>query len=378
MSHTRRDTIAGALSLAAASLASERATAGSGERSPWQGRRYRRWEIGPLAGPAGLRLVERRAQAPGPGQVLVEMRAAALNHRDLMIVSGRYGRPQPPERVPLGDGAGVVVAVGPGVTDVAVGDRVTAPHFLEWLDGDYDPAIFAADLGNTADGWLSELVTLPAQSLLTLPDGLDFADAAALGAAGITAWTVLVNLGRIKAGDTVLTLGTGGVSILALQIAKMFGASVAITSSSNDKLDLARRLGADITVNYRERPDWEVAVREANGGRGVDIVMETVGVATLGRSLACCAPNARIGLLGALGGQAQEPPDLMPMLLGNLLLKGITSGSRRMFADLLRACDVNGVKPHIDRRFDFDEARAAWEYLAGGGHVGKLIVSRAV
>ncbi|RMF98169.1 MAG: NAD(P)-dependent alcohol dehydrogenase [Gammaproteobacteria bacterium] len=376
MSHTRRDTIAGALSLAAASLASERATAGNGERSPWQGRRYRRWEIGPLAGPRGLRLVERRAQAPGPGQVLVEMRAAALNHRDLMIVAGRYGRPQPPERVPLSDGAGVVVAVGPGVTDVAVGDRVTAPHFLEWLDGDYDPAIFAADLGNTADGWLSELVTLPAQSLLTLPDGLDFSDAAALGAAGITAWTVLVNLGRIKAGDTVLTLGTGGVSILALQIAKMFGAKVAITSSSNDKLDLARRLGADITVNYRERPDWEVAVREANDGHGVDIVVETVGVATLGRSLACCAPNARIGLLGALGGQAQEPPDLMPMLLGNLLLKGITSGSRRMFADLLRACGLNGVKPHIDRRFDFDEARAAWEYLAGGGHVGKLIVSR--
>ncbi|MDJ0928114.1 MAG: NAD(P)-dependent alcohol dehydrogenase [Gammaproteobacteria bacterium] len=370
----RRDTIAAALSLAAASIASGTATGGT-HSSEWQGKTYRRFEVGDLSGTGGLQLQQRSAQEPGPGQALIAVRAAALNYRDLMIAQGRYGQPQPPTRVPLGDGAGEVVAVGPGVTDVAPGDRVTAPHFLEWLDGDYDPAIFGADLGNTADGWLTELITLPAQSLITIPDSLSFADAAALGAAGITAWTVLQNVGQVKAGDTVLTLGTGGVSMLALQIAKMNGAKVAITSSSDDKLAVARELGADITVNYRKTPEWADAVRAATDGRGVDIVVETVGVATLSDSLSCCAPNARIGLLGSLGGQPDEPPNLMSLFLGNITLKGITSGSRRMFADLLRACDANGIQPKIGRSFSFDEARQAYEYLASARHIGKIIIN---
>ena len=370
----RRDTIAAALSLAAASIASGTA-AGSSHNSEWQGKSYRRYEVGDLSGMGGLRLQQRSAQEPGPGQALIAVRAAALNHRDLMIASGRYGQRQPATRVPLGDGAGEIVAVGPGVTDVASGDRVTAPHFVEWLDGDYHPSIFAADLGNSADGWLTELITLPAQSLIAIPDGLTFADAAALGAAGITAWTVLENLGGVKAGDTVLTLGTGGVSILALQIAKMNGATVAITSSSDDKLAIARDLGADITVNYRQTPRWGEAIRAATDGRGVDIVVETVGVATFDESLSCCAPNARIGLLGALGGQPDTPPNLMPLLLGNITLKGITSGSRQMYADLLRACHANGLRPKIDRSYSFDQAPQAYEYLASAGHVGKIVIS---
>ena len=305
------------------------------------------------------------------------MRAAALNHRDLDILSGRYGGRKPAERVPVGDGAGVVVDIGPGVTAVQRGERVTAPHFTLWTDGDYDPAIFAADAGNTRDGWLAERIVLPASSLVRIPESLSFESAAALGAAGITAWAVLETLGRIKAGDTVLTLGTGGVAILTLQIAKMCGARVAITSSSDDKLALCRKLGADITVNYRKQPAWHEAVRAANGGRGVDIVVETVGASSLSQSLAACAPNARVGLLGALGGPAPAPPNLGPLILNNVILKGITSGSRRNLEDLLRASVANGLTPHIDRVFAFDESAQALSYLATGGHVGKIVIRRS-
>jgi NADPH:quinone reductase-like Zn-dependent oxidoreductase len=185
---------------------------------------------------------------------------------------------------------------------------------------------------------------------------------------------VLETFGRIKAGDTVLALGTGGVAILALQIAKMCGARVAITSSSDDKLAICRKLGADITVNYRSRPDWHEAIRSATGGRGVDIVVETVGPSTLSQSLACCAPNARVGLLGALGGAATTPPNLGPLILNNVLLKGITSGSRRMYEDLLRASTANGLKPHIDRVFAFADAPQALAHLEGGDHIGKVLI----
>jgi len=210
---------------------------------------------------------------------------------------------------------------------------------------------------------------------VVLPDAMSFEAAAAWGAAGITAWTVLQTLGQIKPGDTVLTLGTGGVSMLALQIANMAGARVAITSSSDEKLAVARELGADITVNYRTNPDWAGAVRAATGGRGVDIVVETVGLATLSQSLSCCAPNARVGLLGALGGRPEQGADLGGLILGNVVLKGITSGNRRMLEELLRAANANDVQPKIDRRFSFADTVAAYEYLAGAGHIGKVVIS---
>lgn len=335
---------------------------------------YRCYEVGNQQGIESLRPVTRETRTPGAGEVLVAMRAAALNYRDLMILSGGYGERKPEDRVPLGDGAGDVVAVGPGVTGIRVGDRVTAPHFTSWIDGAFDPSVFGHDLGSSMDGWLGEFVTLPAQACVALPDGLPYEDAAALGAAGITAWAVLEALGGIKPSDTILTLGTGGVAILALQIAKMNGARVAITSSSNDKLAIARELGADITVNYRESPRWERAVREATGGRGVDIVVETVGLGTLPQSLACCAPNARVGLLGALDQGGDKAPNLSALYFGNIVLKGITSGSRAMLADLLRASAANGLQPHIDKVFDFDQAAAALAYLQKAGHVGKVVI----
>jgi NADPH:quinone reductase-like Zn-dependent oxidoreductase len=332
------------------------------------------YELGTQQGIDSLVSRERKVPTAGPGQVLVAVKAAALNHRDLMIAESRYGKPKPPERVPLGDGAGEVVAVGAGVTNVKAGDRVTAPHFTRWIDGVYDPAIFEADAGNSMDGWLAEQVVMPAAALVKIPAGLQYDEAAALGAAAITAWTVIHTLGQAKPGDVVLTLGTGGVSILALQIARMFGARVAITSSSDEKLAVARRLGAEITVNYRTTPKWEEAVLAATGGRGVDIVVETVGIATLSQSMACSAPNARIGLLGALA-RPESPPNLGALIGKNIVLKGITSGSRRMLEDLLRAAEINGVHPVIDRRFPFAQAKDAYRYLAAGEFVGKVVIT---
>jgi NADPH:quinone reductase-like Zn-dependent oxidoreductase len=364
--------VSGAATLGGGAAPGETVNPSSAARTP----RMQAYQIGAQQGIGSLARVDRAAPTPSAGEVVVDMRAAALNHRDLDILAGRYGGRKPAERIPVGDGAGVVVEVGPGVTGVQRGERVTAAHFTLWTDGDYDPSIFAADAGNTRDGWLAERIVLPANSLVRIPENLSFEAAAALGAAGITAWAVLETLGRIKAGDTVLTLGTGGVAVLALQIAKMCGARVAITSSSDEKLALCRKLGADITVNYRNQPAWHEAVRAANGGRGVDIVVETVGASTLSQSLAACAPNARVGLLGALGGPAPAPPNLGPLILNNVVLKGITSGSRRNLEDLLRASAANRLAPHIDRSFAFDEAAQALAYLASGEHVGKIVIRR--
>ena len=365
---TRRAALGNGMALlAAAPLVAAQAASRSGAT-------MQAYQIGLQRGIDSLSLAERAVPHAGPGEVIVGVRASALNHRDLSILAGQYGAAKPPQRVPVGDGAGIVLECGPGVNTVQVGDRVTAPHFTPWLDGDYDPGVFAADLGNTRDGWLAERIVLPAASLVQLPASMSFEDAAALGAAGITAWAVLVSLGRIRAGDTVLTLGTGGVSMLALQIAKISGARVAITSSSDDKLELCRALGADITVNYRRTPAWHETVREATGGRGVDIVVETVGLSSLAQSLACCAPNARVGLLGALGGATPGPLSLGPLILNNIVLKGITSGSRRMLDDLLRASAANGLRPRIDRRFRFGEAREALRHLESGDHVGKVVI----
>ncbi len=370
---SRRTALAGSLSVAAAAVAPP-TRADLDESRPASFREADAYVLGAQQGISSLRRIRRPVAEPRDDEVVVAMRAAALNYRDLLIASGQYGGAKPAARVPLGDGAGEIVARGKAVTRYTIGDRVTAPHFISWLEGDFSPGIFGHDLGSTRDGWLTELITLPAAALVRVPNGMSYGDAAALGAAGITAWTVLETLGQVKPGDTVLTLGTGGVAILALQIAKMNGATVAITSSSDDKLAIATALGADITVNYRKNPQWATAVQAATGGRGVDVVVETVGVGTLPQSLSCCAPNARVGLLGALAGDAGKPTDLSALYFGNIILKGITSGSRAMLADLLRACAANSLRPRIDRRFSYAEATSAFEYLKAAKHVGKLVI----
>lgn len=335
---------------------------------------YRAYQIGAQKGIESLTLVQRPTPTPGPGQVLIQVRTAALNNRDLSILSGQFLGPKPPERVPVADGAGEVIAVGEGVTRVKVGDRVAAVPFTTWTDGAYDPSMFGADIGHGLDGWLAERILLPANALVTLPEQLSYEDAAALTAVGITSWSLLHNFGNVQPGDLVLTLGTGGVSMMVLQLAKMAGARVAITSSSDAKLEVARRLGADITINYRTHPDWEKQVLALSGGRGADIVIETVGMATLNQSIGACAPNARIGYIGSLGGPGTTVPNFGQVIARNITIKGSTSGSRRMLEQLHRAVVQHGTRPVIDRTFSFDEAPAAFAYLAKAEHMGKILI----
>ncbi len=334
------------------------------------------FEIGDQSGLASLRAGERDDLRPGPGEAVVRVHATCLNHRDLLVVQGSYGPKRPEQRIPVSDGVGEVLAVGDGVTQVKVGARVTTGHFCTWLDGAFAPAVFGQDLGISRDGWLAEQMLVPANALLAVPDAVSDVQAAALPAAGLTAWNALVEVGRIKAGDLVLALGTGGVSIMALQIAKMHGARVAITSSSDDKLATARALGADYTINYATEPDWEKALLAQTGGAGADIVVETGGLATLSRSIVAAAPNARIVLIGALA--SSGPPAAIPnfsTIIGkNLALRGITAGNRRMLADLITAVAANGLQPVIDRTFAFDDAPDAYAYLKQGAHVGKVMI----
>lgn len=333
------------------------------------------YEIGDQQGLQCLRPTERPRPLAGPGEVLLRVRLVGLNHRDLLAVSGRYGPKRPPSRIPLSDGVGEVVALGAGVQGFAPGDRVLACHFVDWLDGPWSPAHLGQDLGISRDGWLAEYVALPAAALVRLPATLSDEQAVVLPAAGVTAWHALVGLGRIKAGDLVLTLGTGGVSMLALQIARLHGARVAITSSSDDKLARMRALGAEITVNYRSSADWAAAVREASGGAGADIVVETGGLGTLAQSMAAAAPNARIALIGALGAAGgaglANPYDLV---VKNLQLKGITAGSRAMLAELVRAMAAGGAPSIVDRCFDFDQAAQAYAHLHAAEHIGKVAI----
>lgn len=329
------------------------------------------WEIGDQSGLNALRIVERDDPIAGHGQAVVAIKACSLNHRDLMVMRGKYGGAKPETRIPLGDGAGEVVAIGEGVTNVKLGDQVCATHFTGWVDGAFNPAYFGNDLGSTADGMLAERVVVPAACLVKTPSNFTAEESATLPITGATVWACVQVLGQIKAGDKVLMLGTGGVSVFALQVAKMNGALAVITSSSDEKLERMRALGADVTINYRSNPDWGKEVLEKTGG--VNIVVETGGTSTLGKSMAACAPNGRIGLIGALGGQGEQP-NMGGLLLKNLVLKGITSGSRTMLEECVAAIEVNGIDPVIDKVFPFDEALQAYEYLDSGAHIGKVVI----
>jgi NADPH:quinone reductase-like Zn-dependent oxidoreductase len=261
------------------------------------------------------------------------------------------------------------------VTAIKIGDRATCAHFATWIGGAFAMSAFAHDLGISHDGWLAEQIVVPAAALVRIPDALTDEQVVALPAAGVTAWNALVEFAKIRAGETVLTLGTGGVSIFALQIAKLSGARVAITSSSDEKLDKARKLGADITINYRTTPDWPAALMAQTGGAGADIVIETGGFASLGQSIAAASANGRIALIGALGGPpSMGLPNFSTIIGKNLTLRGITEGSREMLAALLRAVETGGLVPVIDRVFSFDKAADAYAYLKSGEHLGKVMI----
>ena len=334
------------------------------------------WEIGPCAGIGGLRQRERSDPQPGPGEVVVKVTAAGLNYRDLMVLDGRYGANLPEARVPLSDGVGVVRALGKGVRGIAPGQRVIAPHFTSWRDGPFSLAQFASDLGVTADGWLADAVVIPADALIAVPDAVSDASAAALAVAGATVWHAMIAFGEAGPGKLVLAQGTGGVSMIALKLAKAIGAQFAITSSSQAKLERCRALGADFAIDYRARPDWAAALLETSGGRGVDVVVDTLGFPAMGETVASCAVEARIGTVGALSGTpaAQAFASQGAMIARNLTIKGIASGSRAMLAAALETIAQHRIEIVIDRRFAFDDAPAAYRHLVSGAHLGKVLI----
>ena len=326
-----------------------------------------------LAAPGGLdnlKLVELpAAAAPGAGQIQVRIHASSLNYHDLGVVS-RPGAAAD-GRIPMADGAGVVTAVGAGVAEFAVGDAVVSTFFPQWLAGRNVPTDFQLVPGDGVDGFARESITLPATSFTHAPKGWSHAEAATLTTAGLTAWRALVVDGGIQAGDTVLVMGTGGVSIFALQMAKSMGAKVIATTSSAAKAERLQALGADVVINYKDTPEWGDAVLAATGGRGADIVVEVGGPGTLPQSIRACAPGGHIALIGVLTGIAGAVPTL-ELMRKQQILKGLIVGSREQQQDMVRALDLFGWKPVIDSRYPLERMADAFLHQRSARHFGKI------
>ena len=323
---------------------------------------------------AEIRLVERPDPVPGPGQVLVRIRAASLNYKDQAVAVGAYiGGPLTRDTIPLSDGAGDVLAVGAGVTSFKPGDRVVATFNQVPPDG--SPLGARQALGGPLDGMLAELAVLYEDGLLPIPEGLSYEEAACLPCAGVTAWHALMHAGRpLTPGDTVLALGTGGVSTFALQFAAAAAARVIVTSSSDEKIARGRSLGASDGINYRTTPDWDQEVMKLTRGRGVDCVIEVGGLGTLNRSFQSLAFGGKVVLIGLLTGRNGgdvNPYTLMPKR-GNL--HGIFVGDRPMFVEMNKAIGASGIRPVVDKVFAFDDALAAYRHQASGNFVGKVVI----
>jgi len=323
----------------------------------------------------GYRLALRHRAMPsaGEGQVVVRMHAAALNRRDLLILERSYGAADVAGRVPLSDGAGEILAVGADVEGFEAGDRVVGTFFERWVSGPLSAEAAASARGGEIDGMLAEYIVSDASGLLPVPDYLSFEEAATLPCAAVTAWNALFTRGRLKAGDTVLLEGTGGVSIFGLQLAAAAGARPIITSSRDVKLERARLLGAVATINYRRVADWDEELLRLTDGHGADQVLEVGGQDTLPKALAALAWGGHVAIIGGLSGWVPTIPT--PALMRkSASVSGIYVGSREDFAALLAFMQQHELRPVIDRVFDFADAPAAYAYLQSGEHIGKVVI----
>ncbi len=336
----------------------------------------RAFRIHDFSGADGLHLDTVPTPEPGAGQVLVRVRAASLNYRDLLVAKGLYNPKLPLPIVPLSDAAGEVVAVGSGVEHVKPGDRVAGLFFQRWLTSKLTEAGAKSALGGAIPGVLAESVVLEENGVIPIPSHLSFEEAATLPCAAVTAWHALFEEGKVSAGETVLVQGTGGVSLFALQLAQLAGARVIVTSSSDEKLARAKELGASEVINYKKNPDWDQVARELTHGAGVDQIIEVGGTGTLPRSLKAAAIGGRISMIGVLSGGAGEIP-LFPVLMKSLRIQGIYVGSRAMFEAMNRAISLHKLRPVIDRVFPFEEAPAALRHLESGSHFGKVVIRGA-
>jgi len=331
----------------------------------------RAYEIVSDGGVDALALNERQSPEPGKGEILVGIRASSINYRDLSTIEDPVPRGISFPLVPNSDAAGEVIAVGDGVTRFKVGDRIAGCFFQNWSDGSISAAAMESAMGGAIDGVLAENVVLNEAGAVHIPPHLSYEEGATLPCAGLTAWNCLVEQGGLKPGKTALFLGTGGVSIIGLQIAKMMGARAIITSSSEAKLERASELGADELINYRENPDWQARVLELTDGAGVDVTIETGGGGTLEKTMEATRIGGTISLIGVLTGGTINPTTVMRK---SIRLQGVYVGSRRMFEDMNAALTLNRVHPVIDQVFEFEDARAAYHTMRGAGHFGKLVV----
>jgi NADPH:quinone reductase-like Zn-dependent oxidoreductase len=327
------------------------------------------------AGIDGLMVREHDQPRPGPHQLVIRVYATSLNFRELSILRGYYPLPIKPDVIPVSDGAGEVVAVGEGVTRAKVGDRIAAAIFPHWIDGPFGLA-YAAQLGGSLDGMLTEYAVVPEDAAVAIPDHLSFEQAATLPCAAVTAWNALCGSVPLLPGQTVLTLGSGGVSLFALQLAKLFGARVIATTSSPAKAARLRALGADEVIDYQATPDWHVAVRALTGGRGVDVVVEVGGAGTLERSLKSTAAEGQISLVGGLA-KDSSTIEMAAITATVVRMHRIAVGSRAQFVAMNRAIALHRLVPVIDRVFEFDQAVDAFRYYDAGRCFGKIVISHS-
>jgi NADPH:quinone reductase-like Zn-dependent oxidoreductase len=325
------------------------------------------------AGVDALVEVERPEPKPAHRQVLVKVKACSLNFRDFAIARGTYRMGVRDNLIPLSDGAGEVIEIGPDVARVKVGDRVAGNFFQRWPGGEPSADTHKSALGGGIDGMLAEYVALEEDGVVKIPTHLSLDEGATLPCAAVTVWHAMMEHAKLKAGDTVLLQGTGGVSIFGLQFAKAMGIRAIVTSSSDEKLRRAKTLGAACGINYKTTPDWDKAALEFTGGAGVDHVVEVGGAATLTRSFGALRPGGKITLIGGLSGGATElNPGLIFSRRANV--QGISVGSTQMFEAMNRAVEANAIKPVIDRVFPFAEAKSAYHHMASGAHFGKIVI----
>lgn len=308
--------------------------------------------------------------APGPGEIKVRLHASSLNFHDYAVCIGMI--PTVDGRIPMSDGAGEVIAIGDGVSEFAVGDKVVSTFFPEWIDGRPPESAFRAVPGDGVDGYAREIVIARQTSFTKAPKGYSHVEAATLTCAGVTAWRALVVEGQLKAGDIVLTQGTGGVSIFALQIAKAMGCTVVATSSSDEKLERLKALGADILINYKHEPKWGASARKLTGG--VDHVVEIGGAGTMPEAISACRIGGHISVIGVLAGAAGPIPTVQ-IMARQLRVIGITVGSRRHQLDLVRAVEATGIRPVMDKTFPLEGIADAFRHQASGAHFGKIALA---
>jgi NADPH:quinone reductase-like Zn-dependent oxidoreductase len=332
----------------------------------------RAWRFTGGFGPENLKIVELPDPVPGPGEVVVRVRACSLNYRDLAVMRGAYGGNVKPPLIPLSDGAGEVVEAGLGVTRVKAGDQVAAIFMQDWLEGPPDETKANSALGGAIDGMMAEKVCLKAEGLVHYPSHLSFEEAATLPCAAVTAWNALFRSGSLKPGESVLLQGTGGVSIFALQFVKMAGARAIATSGSDGKIVRLQTMGADAVINYKTTPEWDKPVKQLTGGIGVDHVVEVGGAGTLPLTSKSVRRGGHIALIGVLAGRGEFDPRLM--MLKSARLQGIFVGSREMFEEMNRAISLACMRPVVDRVFEFEELPDAFSYMASGAHFGKICV----